>query len=50
MKKRKTKKSKNSTPSNTSPKGSRRGCLCEDNTYHVDCCNGTLIAQGIGKG
>tara|TARA_R100001460_G_scaffold24464_4_gene49146 strand:- start:823 stop:984 length:162 start_codon:yes stop_codon:yes gene_type:complete len=32
-----------------SPKNSRRGCLCKDSTYHVDCCDGTLHAQGIGK-
>lgn len=33
-----------------SPKNSRRGCLCKDGkTYHVDCCDGTLHAQGIGK-
>jgi hypothetical protein len=32
-----------------SPKGSRRGCLCKDNTYHPDCCDGSLHAQGIGK-
>ena len=37
------------TPSRTSPKSSRRGCLCEDNTYHVKCCDGSLRAQGIGK-
>jgi hypothetical protein len=37
------------TPSRTSPKGSRRGCLCNDNTYHSDCCNGSLLAQGIGR-
>ena len=39
-----------STPSKSSPKGGKRGCLCADNTYHVDCCDGTLRAQGIGKG
>ena len=37
------------TPSKTSPKGSRRGCLCADNTYSVKCCDGSLRAQGIGK-
>lgn len=37
------------TWSNSSPKNSRRGCLCEDNTYHVDCCDGSLMAQGIGR-
>lgn len=38
------------TPSKASPKaGSKRGCLCEDGSYHVDCCDGSLQAQGIGK-
>lgn len=37
------------TPSKTSPKGSRRACLCEDNTYNVKCCDGSLRAQGIGN-
>jgi len=37
------------TPSKTSPKGSRRGCLCEDNTYSISCCDGSHRAQGIGK-
>lgn len=36
------------TPSRTSPKGSRRGCLCKNGTYNTKCCNGTLHAQGIG--
>ena len=36
------------TPSWTSPKGGSRGCLCEDNTYNVICCDGSLQAQGIG--
>ena len=40
---------KNETPSRTSPKGGRRGCLCKDNTYSIKCCNGSLRAQGIGK-
>ena len=35
--------------SRTSPKGGKRGCLCKDNTYSVDCCDGSLRAQGIGK-
>jgi hypothetical protein len=46
-KKRRTRKSP--TPSKTSPKGGRRGCLCDDNTYHPDCCDGTIYAQGIGR-
>ena len=37
------------TPSKISPKGSRRGCLCEDNTYSTKCCDGSLRAQGIGS-
>lgn len=36
------------TKGKSSPKGGRRACLCDDNTYHIDCCNGDLIAQGIG--
>lgn len=37
------------TPSRTSPKNSRRGCLCKDNTYSRKCCDGSLWAQGIGR-
>lgn len=37
------------TPSNSSPKNSRRGCLCEDGTYNKKCCDGSLQAQGIGR-
>jgi hypothetical protein len=37
------------TPSRTSPKNSKRGCLCKDNTYSRKCCDGSLLAQGIGK-
>ena len=33
----------------SSPKGGKRGCLCDDNTYSVDCCQGELIEQGIGS-
>ena len=30
--------------------GSNRACLCwEEETYHIDCCDGSLHAQGIGK-
>jgi hypothetical protein len=36
------------TKSKTSPVGGKRGCLCDDNTYSKECCNGDLIAQGIG--
>jgi hypothetical protein len=38
------------TPSRTSPKNSRRGCLCKDQlTYDRKCCDGSLWAQGIGR-
>lgn len=37
------------TVSKASPKGGRRGCLCDDGTYNKKCCDGTLHAQGIGK-
>jgi hypothetical protein len=34
----------------SSPKNSRRGCLCLDSdTYDVKCCDGYLQNQGIGK-
>jgi hypothetical protein len=37
-------------PSRSSPKGSKRGCLCwEKNTYSKKCCDGSLRAQGIGS-
>ena len=33
----------------SSPKNSRRACLClNEDTYHVRCCNGALMEQGIG--
>tara|TARA_A100000171_G_scaffold52692_1_gene72414 strand:+ start:8227 stop:8445 length:219 start_codon:yes stop_codon:yes gene_type:complete len=38
------------TPSRTSPKGGRRGCLCADGkTYSSKCCDGSLEGQGIGN-
>lgn len=38
------------TPSRTSPRNSRRGCLCKNGrTYSRKCCDGTLRAQGVGK-
>ena len=37
------------TPSRTSPRSSRRGCLCKDGTYSTKCCDGSLQAQGIGS-
>lgn len=43
-------KDKYKTPSRTSPKSSKRGCLCKDGkTYSRKCCDGSLQAQGIGK-
>ena len=36
------------TPSRTSPKNSKRGCICEDDTYRSECCDGSMQAQGIG--
>ena len=34
----------------SSPKNSRRGCLCLDGkTYSRKCCDGLLIQQGIGQ-
>ena len=34
----------------SSPKNSRRGCLCKDSkTYSRECCDGYLINQGIGQ-
>lgn len=40
----------NYIPSYTSPRGGRRACLCwETNTYSIECCDGSLHAQGIGR-
>jgi hypothetical protein len=37
------------TVSFSSPKDSRRGCLCKNrNEYSVKCCDGLLVEQGIG--
>ena len=41
---------KNKTASLTSPRSSKRGCLCKDELkYSVKCCDGSLWAQGIGN-
>lgn len=40
---------KNKTLSKTSPKGGKRGCLCDNGIYDSKCCDGTLQAQGIGS-
>lgn len=38
------------TRGKSSPKNSRRGCLCLDtNVYSRKCCNGALLEQGIGQ-
>ena len=37
------------TKSKTSPKGGKRGCLCDNGTYSKECCNGDLQNQGIGS-
>jgi hypothetical protein len=50
MKKNKTNRGSGETPSYSSPRNNRKGCLCKDNTYNVKCCDGTLRAQGIGRG
>jgi hypothetical protein len=33
----------------TSPKGGKKGCLCEDGTYSNECCKGETLNQGIGN-
>ena len=40
---------KKKTESLTSPKGGKRGCLCDDGKYRAECCDGTLQNQGIGN-
>lgn len=37
------------TPSKSSPKGGKRGCLCDDGKYSKECCNGDLQNQGVGS-
>lgn len=38
------------SPSRTSPRNGRRGCLCRDrDVYSIKCCNGDIMAQGIGE-
>ena len=40
---------KNFIPSRTSPEGGSRACLCWDtNKYSIECCDGSMQAQGIG--
>ena len=34
----------------SSPKNSRRGCLClDEDRYGRDCCGGALMQQGVGN-
>ena len=40
---------KKKTESKTSPKGGKRGCLCDDGKYRPECCDGTLQNQGVGS-
>ncbi len=40
---------KKKTVSKTSPKGGKRGCICDNGTYSSKCCDGILQAQGIGN-
>jgi len=42
-------KKQETTPSRTSPRASKRGCLCKDGKYSKKCCDGSLQAQGIGR-
>lgn len=37
------------TPSRTSPKSSKRACLCDNGKYSTKCCKGGIINQGIGS-
>ena len=32
-----------------SPVGGKKGCLCDNGKYNVECCTGDLKAQGIGS-
>tara|TARA_R110000803_G_scaffold66918_1_gene128514 strand:- start:44 stop:277 length:234 start_codon:yes stop_codon:yes gene_type:complete len=46
---RNNKNNKTFIPSRTSPVGSTRACLCWDtNKYSIECCDGSMQAQGIG--
>jgi len=38
------------TRGKSSPKNSRRGCLClNEDRYDIKCCNGALQEQGTGQ-
>ena len=46
---RNTSNKKTFIPSRTSPTGGSRACLCWDtNKYSIECCDGSIQAQGIG--
>jgi hypothetical protein len=46
---RNTSNKKTFIPSRTSPTGGSRACLCWDtNKYSIECCDGSMQAQGIG--
>jgi len=45
----KTIKNKIMSNKTNSPKGGKRGCLCDDSTYSSKCCEGELMNQGIGS-
>jgi len=36
------------TPSRITKNNGKRGCLCDDDTYSPDCCDGTIWAEGVG--
>ena len=36
------------TPSRITKTSSKKGCLCKDGSYHTDCCDGSIWAEGIG--
>ena len=40
---------KKKTESLTSPKGGKRGCLCDDGKYRAECCTWEFQNQGIGN-
>jgi len=50
MKKKFIKRFAHSIQSKGSLRGGNRACLCPDLTYHVNCCDGSLFAQGVGQG
>jgi len=42
-------RSRDRIPSRTSPRKGKRACLCDNGTYSINCCDGSLWAQGIGN-